>query len=579
MGKLMLDDQAILTKAESWLSNRFDEQTREEVKRLIDHDRDELTESFYTDLEFGTGGLRGIMGVGTNRVNVYTIGLASLGLARYVRSSFGAGTIKMAVAYDCRNNSDLFARRTAEVFASQGFEVYLFKALRPTPELSFAIRHLGCQGGVVVTASHNPKEYNGYKVYWNDGAQIIAPHDTGIIDLVRKASIEDLSFEHADGLIHMIDELVDKPYLDAVLNQALDRKAIKDCHDVKIVFTALHGTGITLIPRALDQLGFTNVHCVPEQDIPDGNFPTVDSPNPEERAALSRGLKMCEELNADILLGTDPDADRVGIAVKDDSGKFMILNGNQAGSLLVYYHLLKWHEQGRLTGKQFIAKTIVTTELIRRISGGFNVPTYDTLTGFKYIAGLIRDLEGKEEFITGGEESYGYLIGDFVRDKDAICSAALFCEMAAWAKQSGQSMFAVLMHIYQHFGHFQEDLVSITKKGISGKDEIAKMMSDLRQKAPTHLAGSPVIIARDFQESVERIIASGDVHPIDLPKSNVLQFETADGSVVTARPSGTEPKIKFYFSVRQPVSEDFNFAESTGILNERIVALKEQWSA
>jgi phosphoglucomutase len=372
--------------------------------------------------------------------------------------------------------------------------------------------------------------------------------------------------------------LVDEPYLDAVMKQALDREAIEANHDVKIVYTSLHGTGITLIPKALARLGFSEVHCVPEQDIPDGNFPTVESPNPEERKALERGLKMCEELDADILLGTDPDADRVGIAVKNTEGKFVILNGNQAGSLLVYYHLVKWHEQGRLTGKQFIAKTIVTTELIRRISGGFNVPTYDTLTGFKFIAGLIRDLEGKEEFITGGEESYGYLIGDFVRDKDAVCSATLFCEMAAWAKDNGQSMYAILMHIYEQFGHFQEDLVSITKKGMSGKEEISKMMSDLRQKAPTHLAGSPVTLARDYQQSEELNVVTGARTVIDLPKSNVLQFETADGSIVTARPSGTEPKIKFYFSVRQPVGENFNHAESAQILNERIVSLKNQWS-
>lgn len=575
----MLDDQEIISKAQGWLSDKFDAQTREEVQKLIDHDLVELKEAFYTDLEFGTGGLRGIMGVGTNRVNVYTIGLASLGLARYIRASFGDGPLKMAIAHDCRNNSDLFARRTAEVFASQGIEVYLFSELRPTPELSFAIRHLGCQGGVVVTASHNPKEYNGYKVYWDDGAQVISPHDTGIIDQVRKATIDELSFEHGDNLIHLIDSLVDEPYLDAVMNQALDKKAISANNDVKIVYTSLHGTGITLIPQALERLGFTEVHCVPEQDIPDGNFPTVDSPNPEERKALERGLRMSEELDADILLGTDPDADRVGIAVKNEDGKFVILNGNQAGSLLVYYHLVKWHEQGRLTGKQFIAKTIVTTELIRRISGGFKVPTYDTLTGFKYIAGLIRDLEGKEEHIVGGEESYGYLIGDFVRDKDAVCSATLFCEMAAWAKDNGKSMFAVMMHIYEQFGHFQEDLVSITKKGMSGKEEIAKMMSDLRQKAPTHLAGSPVTIARDYQNSEELNVVTGAKTSIDLPESNVLQFETANGSIVTARPSGTEPKIKFYFSVRQPITEKFDYDESTRILNERIASLKDQWSA
>ncbi|MCB0760678.1 MAG: phospho-sugar mutase [Flavobacteriales bacterium] len=574
-----MDEQEVRSRAQLWLTDHFDEHTRNEVQRMLDHDANELKESFYTDLEFGTGGLRGIMGVGTNRVNVYTIGLASLGLAKYVRKNGNQTSPSLAIAHDSRNNSPLFARKAAEIFASQGIKVYLFSALRPTPELSFAVRHLKCDGGVVITASHNPKEYNGYKVYWNDGAQVIPPHDKGIIEEVRQARIEDLDFNSNHELIQLIDKEVDEPYLHAVMNQQLAPEVVKEQHDLKIVYTALHGTGITLIPEVLSRMGFTQVRCVPQQDIPDGNFPTVDSPNPEEREALSRGLEMCREWDADLLLGTDPDTDRVGLAVKNHKGDFVLLNGNQAGSLLVFYHLIKWHEQGRLNGKQFIAKTIVTTELIRRISSDFGTKTYDTLTGFKYIAGLIADLEGKEEFITGGEESYGYLIGDFVRDKDAVCSAALFCEMAAWARSKGQTLFDVLMHIYKSFGHFQEDLVSITKKGISGKEEIAAMMTRLRSETPRELDGSPVILARDYQKGEERNLVTGHVTPIELPASNVLQFETANGSVVTARPSGTEPKIKFYFSVREPITEQFEYDASLEKLTGRIQRLKEVWSS
>ena len=431
-------------RALAWTQAPFDADTIAEVQRMLDEDRDQLVECFYTDLEFGTGGLRGIMGVGTNRVNRYTIGLATQGLADYLKAHYPGEEVSVAIAHDSRNNSPHFARVAAEVLSANDIHVHLFSELRPTPELSFAVRHLGCKSGIVITASHNPPEYNGYKVYWADGGQVISPHDSGIIDRVRSTSMDGVNFSANEDLIHMIGDEVDQAYLEQMKQYCLSPDAVERQKDLKIVFTGLHGTGITMVPPALANLGFTNVNLVPEQDIPDGNFPTVESPNPEEAQALKMGIDMCKQLDADILLGTDPDADRVGLAAKNSKGEWVLLNGNQAGSLLVYYHLKRWSEQGRLDGKQFVAKTIVTTDLIERISEGFGVKVYNTLTGFKFIAERILALEGQETFITGGEESYGYLVGDNVRDKDAVVSSVLFCEIAAWAKDQGMTLCDLL---------------------------------------------------------------------------------------------------------------------------------------
>ncbi|MEQ8715459.1 MAG: phospho-sugar mutase [Cyclobacteriaceae bacterium] len=549
-------DQQIIDKANNWLSSNIDESSKTEISSMLSSaDDTALVEAFYKDLEFGTGGLRGIMGVGSNRINKYTIGMATQGLANYLIKTYPDQQIKVAIAHDSRNNSRFFAETTAAVFSANGIKVYLFEELRPTPELSYAIRHLGCQSGVVLTASHNPKEYNGYKAYWNDGAQIIAPHDKNIIDEVGNIkSINDVKFDASDDLIIPIGKDIDDPYLDEIAKLSLSPDAIKRQKGLKIVFSPIHGTGITLVPAILEKLGFENVHVVKEQSEPDGNFPTVVYPNPEEAEALSIALDKAREIDADMVMATDPDADRVGIAVKNEKGEFQLLNGNQTGALLVYYLLRKWKDNGKLDGKQFIVKTIVTSDLLLDIADGFGVKHYETLTGFKFIAALIKKLEGREKFIGGGEESYGYLISDFVRDKDAIASCAMIAEMAAWAKDEGMTAFELLQQIYEEFGVYHESLVSITKKGKTGAEDIAQMMKDLRNDPPESLGGSNVKFLLDFQNLVKKNLVTGHEETLNFPKSNVLQFMTEDGDKISARPSGTEPKIKFYFSVKAPMN-------------------------
>lgn len=567
-------EKIVLEKAQKWTSDAFDAETRTQVQNLIDSNLEELTECFYKDLEFGTGGLRGLMGVGTNRMNIYTVGMATQGLANYLKQSFD-GEISVAIAHDSRNNSPLFARKTAEVFAANGIKAYLFSELRPTPELSFAVRHYGCKAGVVITASHNPKEYNGYKAYWEDGGQLVAPHDKNVIAEVQKiAGPQDVNWNADASLIELVRDEIDRAYIDGLKSLCLSPEAVKAQSDLNIVFTALHGTGGTMVPRTLKELGFTNVHTVAEQDEANGNFPTVVSPNPEEAAALKMALEKAEAIGADLVMGTDPDADRVGIAVRNMKGELELLNGNMTGSLLVYYLIQRWSELGKLNGKQFTGKTIVTTALIKKISEAKNVPCYDVLTGFKYIAELILKLEGKEQFIGGGEESYGYLSGDLVRDKDAVLSCVLIAEMCAWAKNNGKSLSEVLMDIHLEFGFYLEDLISLTKKGRSGAEEIAQMMENLRSNPPKQLAGSDVLTLRDYKLGKVTNLADGSKTETGLPASNVLQFETADGTVVTARPSGTEPKIKFYFSVNAPLKDKTDYDTVRASLKAKITTIQ-----
>lgn len=554
-------------KANQWLqAKNIDQSSKDEITQLLQNP-EELDEAFLKDLEFGTGGLRGIMGIGTSRLNKYTVGMATQGFANYLKKE-NSGEIKVAIAHDSRNNSRFFAETTANVFAANGIKVFLFADLRPTPELSFAIRHLGCNGGVVLTASHNPKEYNGYKAYWSDGGQLISPHDKNVVAEVAKIeSIDDVSFEADPSLIEMIGDDMDQAYLKTLKEiSLLDTEIIKSSN-LKIVFSSIHGTGITLIPRALKALGFQEVAIVEEQADPDGNFPTVVYPNPEEKEAMSMALKQGEAKGADLILATDPDADRVGIAVKNTNGEYQLLNGNQTGSLLIYYLVIKWKEKG-LKGNEFVAKTIVTTELIKDIAVKNQIKCYDTLTGFKFIADLIRSLEGKETFIGGGEESYGYLIGAKVRDKDAVASAVIIAEMAAWAKSQGKSVFELLLSLYKEFGVYLESLKSITKKGLKGADEIKKMMEDFRNTPPSSLAGSKVTATIDYQTGTKRN-AGGSEEKVNFPKSNVLQFLTEDATKVSIRPSGTEPKIKFYFSVRADFKGD-NYYEIEESLKNKV---------
>lgn len=563
-------DQNIKAKVDQWLHGSYDETTKKEIQHLVDHNESELIDSFYKDLEFGTGGLRGIMGVGSNRMNKYTIGAATQGLANYLIKTFRS-KISVAIAHDSRNNADLFSKVTANVFSSNGIKVYLFKSLRPTPELSFAVRHFGCKSGVVLTASHNPKEYNGYKAYWDDGAQVIAPHDKNIITEVQKiASIDDIKFEGNPDLIELIDDSFDDIYLSKIKDLSVSPEVIKRQKDLSIVYSPIHGTGYKLVPEVLKKFGFENVHSVAEQTTPDGNFPTVVYPNPEEAEALSLALAKGAELNADLIMATDPDADRVGIAVKNKSGEFQLLNGNQTGSLLIYYMLKAWKEKGKLDGNQFICKTIVSSELMDAIAASFNVDCYNVLTGFKFIAGIIKELEGKKTFIVGGEESYGYLVGDFVRDKDAIASCAFIAEMVAFAKDQNKSVFDLLTDLYLEFGFFKEHLISITKKGKSGAEEIQKMMEDFRANPPKEIAGSKLLKVKDYDLSIETNMLTGEQSKIDLPQSNVLQFITEDGSKISARPSGTEPKIKFYFGVKEELNDPEKYDEVSSSLDTKI---------
>ncbi len=565
-------DKATKDRINQWLNGNYDSQTKDEIKGLIKGGKeDELIDSFYKDLEFGTGGLRGIMGVGSNRMNKYTIGMATQGLSNYLKKSFPGEQLKVAIAHDSRNNSDYFAKITAEVFSANGIKVYFFKALRPTPELSFAVRLLGCHGGVVLTASHNPKEYNGYKAYWKDGAQMIAPHDKNTITEVQNIKdVSDIKFQRNDALIENIGEEVDSKYLDMIHSLSISQDAIKRQKDLKIVFTPIHGTGIVLVPDVLKKFGFTNINVVEEQSKPDGNFPTVVYPNPEEPDALSLALKKAKEIDADILMGTDPDSDRVGIAVKNHKGEFQLLNGNQTGSLLLNYLINAWKEAGKIKGKEFIVKTIVTTYLIDKIAADNGVKCYNTLTGFKYIAALIGELEGKELFIGGGEESYGYLVGDQVRDKDAISSCAFIAEMAAYAKDKGVSLFDMMRDMYVKYGFYKEKLISLTKKGKSGAEEIQQMMKDLRNNPPKVVAGSALIQLKDYQAQTIKDLKTGKETPTNLPKENVLQFLTEDGTLVSARPSGTEPKIKFYISVNTPLSKKEDYDKVNIELDKKI---------
>lgn len=564
----------IIEKAKSWLSSQYDEETRKQVQNLIDNDPNELTESFYRILEFGTGGLRGIMGVGTNRMNIYTVAMATQGLANYIKMKFAdMKTPQIAIAYDCRNNSKEFAKITADVMTANGIKVFLFSALRPTPELSFAIRELHCQSGIVVTASHNPKEYNGYKVYWEDGGQIVAPHDKNIIAEVQK--ITDISMVKRKGnakLLEMLGDDFDEIYLNKVMSLSLSPKLIKKHKNLSFVYTPIHGTGGQVMPKLFAKAGFKNFYPVEEQMVTDGNFPTVVSPNPEEPAAMSMAIEKAKTMKADVVLATDPDADRVGVAVRDDSGEFLLLNGNQTASILTYYILTRWEELGKLTGKEFIVKTIVTSDLLLKIADKFNVKTYDVLTGFKYIADKILN-KPEEQFICGGEESYGFLVGDFVRDKDAIITCFMLAEATAWAAEQGRTLYQILKEIYLEFGVFREKLVSLTKKGISGIEEIKKMMLQFRTNPPKNLLGSKITEIRDYKLGVCKDMNFGVETVINLPKSDVLQFFTEDGIKVSVRPSGTEPKIKFYFSMNEPLEK---LGELPGVeqeLNENLEEL------
>lgn len=570
-------DSPTQQRVDKWLSGNYDAATKEAIQQLIDSgNTTELTDSFYRDLEFGTGGLRGILGVGSNRMNRYTVGAATQGLSNYINAAFPGEDISVAIAHDSRRMSPEFARLVADIFSANGIKVYLFSALRPTPELSFAIRQLGCQSGIVVTASHNPPEYNGYKVYWNDGGQVVAPHADNIIGEVNKiTSVDDIKFDGIPERIHLIDEEIDAPYVERVKSNAVNPDVIKRQADLNIVYTPIHGTGITLVPRVLDALGFTNVHIVEEQATPDGNFPTVKSPNPEERAAMQLALDLANSLNADLVMATDPDADRVGAGARNHHGEFELLNGNQMAGLIIYYLLNAWRDAGKLTGKEFVAKTIVTTDLIDQMCKNYGVTCYNTLTGFKYIAEVIRELEGKEKFIGGGEESYGYLIGDFVRDKDAIASCAIIAELTASAKDQGKSLFDMLMAMYQENGFYYESLVSLTKKGKSGAEEIQQMMADFRANPPRSIAGSPVVRVDDYKALTRLDAQSGKTSAIEAGKmgiesSNVLQFFTADGTKVSARPSGTEPKIKFYVSVREPLENKEAFDDTYAQLKAKV---------
>ncbi|MCF6342437.1 MAG: phospho-sugar mutase [Bacteroidales bacterium] len=564
-------DPTILARANGWLSGNYDSETKDAVREMMENDPRELIESFYRDLEFGTGGLRGIMGAGTNRMNKYTVGAATQGFSNYLKSRFpDVGQITTAIAYDCRNNSPYFAQITADVFSANGIRVFLFDSLRPTPELSFAIRYFGCQGGIVITASHNPKEYNGYKAYWDDGGQLISPHDKNVIAEVNKINdVAEIKMGRRSELIETIGEEVDKIYLEKIKELSLSPDVIQRQKDFKIVYTPIHGTGVKLVPKALKAFGFEQVYEVSEQSVVDGNFPTVVSPNPEEPAALEMAIGKAKTVGADLVMATDPDADRVGIAVRKDDD-FVLLNGNQAASLLIYYLLTKWKENNKLTGSEYIVKTIVTSELLADIADKYGVEHFDVLTGFKFIADIIKRMEGQKTFIGGGEESYGYLVGDFVRDKDAISSCAMIAETAAWAKDKGIGLLDLLKEIYLEFGFYKEKLISVVRKGKSGAEEIEKMMSGFRSNPPESLDGSKLSVIKDYSSSIEKNLLTGKVKTIDLPKSNVLQFFTEDGSKVSVRPSGTEPKIKFYFGIKGQLERKEDYDKVNAELEAKI---------
>lgn len=575
----------VMTKVSSWLNGDYDIDTKQSIQQLIDEGNDtELTDAFYKDLEFGTGGLRGLIGIGSNRMNRYTVGTATQGLANYLNKAFPNEAKSVAVAYDSRIKSDEFAKIIADIFSANGISVYLFEGLRPTPELSFAIRLLGCKSGVVVTASHNPKEYNGYKAYWTDGSQVVAPHDTNIINEVNAIqSIDQVKFDGDASKITKIGTEVDEKYINHILSLSISKGALERQKDLKIVYTPLHGTGVTLVPQLLAKMGFEAVTLIEEQAEPKGNgqFPTVVYPNPEESEAMSKAVEKAKEIDADLVMGTDPDSDRVGIAVKNHHGEIQLLNGNQTASVLIYYLLNAWKDAGKLTGTQFVCKTIVTTDLIDKMAAAYDVKCYNTLTGFKYIAQVIREKEGQEQFIGGGEESYGYLIGDAVRDKDAIASCAMIAELTAYAKDKGLSLFDMLMEIYKQFGFYYEGLISLTKKGKSGADEIQQMMADFRANPPKTIAGSPVVRMDDYKALTSTDFKSGNTVSIPsgemgIEPSNVLQFFTEDGTKFTCRPSGTEPKIKFYVGVRAALEKNEDFDGVYASLKDKVKAIGEE---
>ncbi|MEX2640227.1 MAG: phospho-sugar mutase [Balneolales bacterium] len=568
-------ESSIANRVEQWLTSDYDDQTRASLRQLIkDRKLDELTDAFYKDLEFGTGGLRGIMGVGTNRVNKYTMGSATQGLCNYLKKVYDGERIKVVIAHDNRNNAAFFARTIADIFSANEIYVYYFEGLRPTPELSFAIRELGCQSGVMLTASHNPKEYSGYKAYWNDGGQVIAPHDNNIIrEVSAVTSVRQINFHAQKQYIETIGGEIDRLYIDRVIRQAVNPGVIKEQHDLGIVFSPIHGTGVHIVPEALRGVGFTNLHLVEEQCVVDGNFPTVIYPNPEEKEAMSMALEKARQTHADLVLATDPDADRVGIAVKNDQNEFVLLNGNQTGTLLFHYLLNEWQRQGKLTGHEYIVKTIVTTYLIDKIARAKKVRCYNVLTGFKFIGALMTALEGKEHFIAGAEESYGYLIGDHVRDKDAVVACTVIAEMTAYYKSMGKTLFEALREIYAEYGFYKEGLVSLTRSGKKGAGEIQQTISGLRENPPKELGGEKVILFRDYLHSRELDLISGKETVIDFPSSNVLQFITERETIVSARPSGTEPKIKFYISVNDALEDVAHYSTKEDELDRRIDAI------
>ncbi|CAN5543819.1 phospho-sugar mutase [soil metagenome] len=569
-------DTNIQQKIDGWLTGNYEQSVKDAITQMQKDNPDELADAFYKNLEFGTGGLRGLMGIGTNRMNKYTVGMATQGYANYLKKCF-TGEIKVAIAHDCRNNSRFFAETTAHVFAANGIKVFLFEALRPTPELSFAIRNLGCQGGVVCTASHNPKEYNGYKAYWDDGAQMVTPHDENVIIEVDKiASVDDVQWSGGDANITIIGKDMDELYLAMVKGLSVYPDVCAAQHDLKIVYTPIHGTGITLVPQVLAKFGFDNVHIVEEQSTPDGNFPTVVYPNPEEKEAMSIGLSKAKALDADILLGTDPDSDRVGIGVKNTKGEWVLMNGNQTAVLAFNYMIEARKTKGINQPNDMVVKTIVTTDMIDGIAKASNIACYNVLTGFKWIASLIKEKEGKENYIIGGEESFGLMVGDEVRDKDAISAVALLCEMAAYEKNKGRSLYAKMIDLYVQYGLYKENLVSITKKGMNGAKEIADMMEGYRNNPPATIDGVAVAALLDYELQVGKNLQTGETYPINLPKSNVLQFLLNDGTKISARPSGTEPKIKFYFSVNTKLADAAGFDAASQSLDEKIKRMIEE---
>ncbi|HEY5590605.1 MAG TPA: phospho-sugar mutase [Paludibacter sp.] len=577
-----MEDNALLmeviAKAQTWLVGNYNDETKNDIRRMIDaDDKTELIESFYRDLEFGTGGLRGIMGAGTNRMNIYTVGAATQGLSNYLKAQFpNVPQISVVIGHDCRNNSRLFAEISANIFSANGIKVYLFEDLRPTPEASFAIRKLGCQSGIILTASHNPKEYNGYKAYWDDGAQMITPHDENVITEVSKIkNVDEIKFEGNPALIEIIGEEIDKAFIDAIKTLSLSPDSIKRHSDLKIVYTPIHGTGVMLVPRALKEYGFTNIIPVPEQNVVSGDFPTVLSPNPEEPAALDMAVKKAIETNADIVMASDPDADRLGIAVKNDKGEWILVNGNQTALLFIYYLIRRWKELGKLKGNEYIVKTIVTTEIIKQIADRNKVECYDCFTGFKWIAAVIRENEGIKEYIGGGEESYGFLPEEFARDKDAVSSCAMMAEIAAWAKDNGKTLFELLQDIYIEYGYGKEKGISVVRKGKSGAEEIVQMMKNFSQNPPKEIAGSKVSFIKDYESLKMTNVKTGEVTDLIMPAtSNVLQYFTEDGTKISVRPSGTEPKIKFYIEVRGDMKSRAEYVAADAAANKKIEAVR-----